>query len=454
MGVRPHLAFAVAIGALVLMVGDIGLGLYFVWKSQFVSTTPWRFLLIVYAALSGVVVALLTANRMLRATLRGFGVHGEGPEQSVDDLIANSVAALWRALNRLPVASTAIILLVAGAAYVLDVLWKALPPLNASSPVLVAGTGDNKRIYVASARAHAVLVFSSKNLKQLDPIPVGGQGALPATGQPQSMTFDPKRPFLYVADDQGMVRVVDIAKDHERSVIKSIEVGTAPRSVVITPDGRKLFVSNEQPIPAGSISVIDTSVTNVNEFNVIETVKKVGCPEGMAMSPDRQHLYVATQCAGAADPVLVIDTRSNQVINSIPGLAVGVGVAISPDGNTLFVARGNFPCRQPNGRAGSPLSVVDTRSKKIKSAICLNTSVNWVAVTHDGKYLAVGNGNYLSVFDARRVAREGEGALLKTVPLESAVGGIGVTEDDDSIFVWLPDTPRVFLDNLGVLKVK
>lgn len=97
-------------------------------------------------------------------------------------------------------------------------------------------------------------------------------------------------------------------------------------------------MSQEQPIPQGTISVIDISGRQAVLSGLI---KGVGCPEGLAVSRDGRRLYVASQCACGHDPLFVIDTATDKVIASVPNLEVGGALVITPDSRRLYVGRAN-----------------------------------------------------------------------------------------------------------------
>jgi DNA-binding beta-propeller fold protein YncE len=99
-----------------------------------------------------------------------------------------------------------------------------------------------------------------------------------------------------------------------------------------------------------------------------------------------------------------------------------------------------------NGGSGSPLSIVDTQSKKIVNTVCLHTSVGPIAISRDkdGRYLFVGNGDGLTVFDRR--ALDVSDKSLNEIPLGGSVSGIAVAEDN-SVYAFVPGKALLFLYN-------
>ena len=74
-----------------------------------------------------------------------------------------------------------------------------------------------------------------------------------------------------------------------------ITVGDLPRSVQISPDGKRAYVSN---FSDHSVSVVDT-VTQC----VVNTTDVGGHPEGLAVSPDGGRLYVSDYWSGTVTVV-------------------------------------------------------------------------------------------------------------------------------------------------------
>jgi DNA-binding beta-propeller fold protein YncE len=77
----------------------------------------------------------------------------------------------------------------------------------------------------------------------------------------------------------------------------------------------------------GSITEVDTKT-----MTVLRTFTVGGRPHGLAISPDGQTLYVADNSGGR---VLAVSTSTGTTSNSV-SLPGAFGIAISPDGSTLF----------------------------------------------------------------------------------------------------------------------
>ena len=122
--------------------------------------------------------------------------------------------------------------------------------------------------------------------------------------------------------------------------LPAINAGSGPADVAIAPDGKTAYVTD-----AGS----DT-VTPIN----LKTLKPgtpfvVGAgPQGIAITPDGTRAYVADagailsgQTGTIGHDVTPIDLSTGKVLPPIPVGNAPIGVAVSPDGSTVFVTNAN-----------------------------------------------------------------------------------------------------------------
>jgi YVTN family beta-propeller protein len=463
---RSHLR-NVGLGAMLvlpvaLLIADV---VILLWKvhALYFESIPWTQYLTaawgIAAAFAAPIPVLVIANRIAKAVMTGRPAKRQRTPIDQTALIwANGIKHfLARPSRSLP--TTAALLAVGIMVVLID--EPEMSP-RTSSPVVAIRRGPDKLIYVADREHGQILVFRSSDLANpAKVIPIGSHGNQPGRGAPESMIeFRPTRwtdfsrralHLLFVTDTSSdAVYVIDL--NFDAVIGDGIKVGKAPRGLALTPDHRKLFVSNEQPIPNGTISVIDVSASKPEDFRVVSKIEGVNCPEGLALSPGGKRLYVATQCGGDLDPVFVIDTATNDKLSSIPRLAVGTNVAVSPSGAHLYVSRGNFLCSRGDGtERGSPFSVVNLGTHTIKT-ICLRTSVGAMALSRDmqQRYLFLANGSRLTIFDRQKldsgdaVALDTTAVQLNDIPLEAPVIGIAIA-DDNSVYAYLPEAHKLFI---------
>ncbi len=92
-----------------------------------------------------------------------------------------------------------------------------------------------------------------------------------------------------------------------------------PMGIVVTPDGKRVYVSNGR---GKTVSVIDPATDAVTA-----TVEVGMRPWGIALSGDGRKLYTAN---GPGNDVTVIDTETMTVLKRIPAGTIPWGVAVGP----------------------------------------------------------------------------------------------------------------------------
>jgi len=108
-----------------------------------------------------------------------------------------------------------------------------------------------------------------------------------------------------VNPDSDSVTLIEVAGDKNRKVTE-VPVGDEPRCVAITPDDKKVYVTNAV---SGTVSVIDA-----RSYNVTKTIPVGTEPTGCALTFDGAKLYVANLGSGS---VSVIDTGNDTVAKTI-----------------------------------------------------------------------------------------------------------------------------------------
>jgi len=279
----------------------------------------------------------------------------------------------------------------------------------------------DKFLYVADTDAGKISVGTRDARwipEEILPIGIGEK----MRGKPTCIALSPSRSEIYVVD-AAADRVVVIDRLRQQTVIP---VGRNPRCIVVTADEKKAYVSNAQPIPQGSISVISL---DEKPHKVVHTITGVNCPVGLAVTPDGRRLYVASQCGGGHDPVFVVDTATDKMVTTIPDVAVGLTPAISPDGRRAYVIRGDPP----------RISIFDTRDGRTLESLVFNQPVSAMAFTADGRFLLAGVGETLKV-----IAIEPKTSLHRdvgSVDLGESPAAIA-TSGNTRIYAWLPQSRR------------
>jgi DNA-binding beta-propeller fold protein YncE len=284
-------------------------------------------------------------------------------------------------------------------------LWAAVqvvtalpPPLPPSGPIVVTPsrpglpkTKQFKHVYIADSAHGSILIYNEQAVQLPGETILLGDRLSHA--KPTCIALAPRYQKILVTDaDAGKLYVIDA----ERKVV-AIAVGHQPHCVVVSSDERKAYVSNEQPAPYGTVTVID-----IDKNMVLRTINSLNCPEGLAVSRDGRRLYVATQCGAGQDPLLVIDTATDKLITTIPNVAVGIAPTVSPDGKRIYVARSD-PTKQGHGRQMLTLfSSIDYAQLLNKE---FEESIQGMAFSPDGKYILVATPTHIEVLNAESLER-------------------------------------------------
>lgn len=305
---------------------------------------------------------------------------------------------------------------------------------NPSRPSGLAISPDGKELYVADEEAKQLIVIMTSPLRIKHRIP------LEINPRRIALTPDGKKIFV-TSVVSNVVYVIDNIGAYK--VIARIPTGVKPYWITISLDGKKAYISNEGPVPEGSISIIDTA-----NYRLLSTIRGVNCPEGLDIARDTKYLYVASQCGEGRDPVFVIDTDTDILLKeqTIRGAAVGTTVAVKPDGTKVYVSRGNYRWLGPfkwwdfSRKDRTPLGVVDTTvigEPKLQLDIILDTSVSTLAMTPDGKYLLVSSGRSIVIIDTET------DQVVNKVKLPATADGI-VVSTSNWVYVTIPEKGVLF----------
>src|SRR3984893_9585756 len=158
---------------------------------------------------------------------------------------------------------------------------------------------------------------------------------------------------------------------------RQLPVGDLPLAVAASPDGKYLIVTNNG-LAKPSLSVIDTGTWTVKSTTVLGNAW-----QGLVWHPDGTKVYSAgagqnnVQEFGVADGVLT-PARTFQ-LPSISGDTFADGLAISPDGKTLYVTR----------LFAMTVSAVDLASGQVLATGSVWAEPYSVIASADGRYLFV-----------------------------------------------------------------
>jgi YVTN family beta-propeller protein len=159
---------------------------------------------------------------------------------------------------------------------------------------------------------------------------------------------------------------------HPRGVVEKVEA-PSPWGVAVRDDGLALFTD----LLGGRVGITSTKTRAVDGF-----IQTGLAPTGIALSPDGNTAYVANQFGNVSR----IDVATRQVTGSVD-IANAQALRLSPDGLQLFVAT-----------TGTAVVTVDIATLSIVRTVDVGSAPNGFAVHPGGRLL------YVSSFDAGTVS--------------------------------------------------
>jgi DNA-binding beta-propeller fold protein YncE len=185
--------------------------------------------------------------------------------------------------------------------------------------------------------------------------------------------------------------VIDLAS---KKLERTIDVGDnyAPHSVMM--DGRGTLWSTAEL--GNAVLAIDPATDKVERIDV------GGSPHWIAFSHPFFKLFASFK---TKDAVAVVDTRSRHLIGTIQILHGAEGIAVSPDGATLFV------CAHRKGL----LHVIDAHSHELRRTLPIEgapgeaNQLRRVRVSPDGRYVCASShvDNFAAVYEADTLKQVG-----------------------------------------------
>ena len=165
---------------------------------------------------------------------------------------------------------------------------------------------------------------------------IAGFGARPAA---QGAPRPARPPMLYVADSRGVTPVNTVTG----KASPPIKVGRGPDQIVITPDGRTLYVTNTEGTTISPITVATGKAGH--------PIRVGAGPFWLVVAPDGKAVYVLSD-----NSMTAVSTKANQPGRPVRLHGFPQRMAITPNGKTLYVTTGEFNLAYPIGAASGRLA--------------------------------------------------------------------------------------------------
>ena len=266
-------------------------------------------------------------------------------------------------------------------------------------------------VYVGRAGDATLLPLLTTTDSMIDPpIPVGDKPGSAAGGKSLALAITADGRRLLVAEDGGTVVAINTATNRLAGVQAGVTAN--PRAIVVTPDGKKAYVT--------SASTTSLVVFDPGTLAVLATLQLRDVAEGIAVTPDGAKVYVAHPSSGW---VSVVETAGDSQLRPIHVQAPVRRLAAAPLGDRLYLASA-----ETEGRI---LQLDTTTDSLVGDPIPVGDFPRALAVTPDGARLYVANGwdDTVSVIDTKA------GRVTTTLAVGNHPLGLALTPDGRRLYV-------------------
>lgn len=243
----------------------------------------------------------------------------------------------------------------------------------------------------------------------LDPASGKSVRRLPLGDEPEAFDLSPDGKTVYVSnEDEGEASFVDAATG---KVVKKVKVGKEPEGVKVSADGKTLFVTSEV---ASLVHVID-----VDAGKVVKNIKVGKRPRRMAITPDGKELWVTNELDSsvsivALDKLEVAGTIKFEVKGARAEDITPVGITMTRDGKRAFVSLGR----------ANHVAFVDVASRKVTDLVLVGKRAWNVTLDKAEKQLWVVNG----LSDDVTVVDVASAKAVKSIPVGRVPYGLVIVE--------------------------
>ena len=316
-----------------------------------------------------------------------------------------------------------------GGTFLFESALKAVLGGVLSHPQGMAFSHDNGLIYVVDYEyGSSISVLNASTGSIINTLNDSGNG-LGTWGEGlENMAFSPNGNTIYATDNEGCgIQEINTSTGN---IVTEWYIDYAPYGIAVSPDGNTLYVSL-----TGSGSECDSSEEGIEMLdastgNPVGSILNVGShPQGMAISPDGNTLYVADDDDGSVYPIDV-PSWSVTTANIVSGFENPSGITISPDGSALYVSDDGFDTVYEVSASGSPINSFDEGVSDPKG----------VLISPNGNTLYVANhyDNDISVIDTNALSSV-------TYPAQGfdEPQGMAISPDGNTIYVANYKSPSI-----------
>jgi YVTN family beta-propeller protein len=265
-------------------------------------------------------------------------------------------------------------------------------PVPAAAAV-EAPAAPRELLYVSAEQAGEVIVVDPATAEVVQRIGVGKR--------PRGLMASPDGKLLYVTKtgspragpgvDESKLPPADRTADGigvielaSGKLVRTLPGGQDPESVAVSPDGKALYIANEETAELSTLDLAKGAIT--------QSIKVGQQPEGVSAHPDGKRVYVTCE---EDNKVVAVDLSTSEIIAHIPVGKRPRALAWTADGLFGFVTN----------ELDASVSVIDTRTQKVATVIPLSNAEQrpmGIVRSSDGKkfYVSTGRGGAIAELDA------------------------------------------------------
>lgn len=224
---------------------------------------------------------------------------------------------------------------------------------------------------------------------------------LKSGSDPEQFDISPDGKQLFIAnEDSGTLTVVNVSTG---AIDKSVPVGKEPEGVRVTPDGRWIVVTSEE---GNAIYVVDP-----HSFSVVESVTVGKRPRDVTFTPDSKTAYISGEFDSSVYTTAIPRAASATQVLQLRKEARPMGIIFDAPHKRLFVS---------TGRGGTVAVMSLDGSPKLVTEIPVGARPWGIALSRDGKrlYTANGSSNDVSIVDTSTLQ------VIKKVPVGNSPWGV------------------------------
>jgi YVTN family beta-propeller protein len=226
------------------------------------------------------------------------------------------------------------------------------------TPVVIAVDEAGQRAYAANMGTGILSVIDVPSMTKIVDVDIPGEA--------HSLAMSPRGDRVYVTNTSSSVFAVDVGS---RTIVSTTTTGAGPWGLAFwtTATDSLMYVTARD---GGSITE-----ANMRTGSVLRTISVTGRPHGIAIAPNGSTLYVADDTG----EILFVDRVSGTTTRRISA-AGAFGIAIAPDGNTLYVTTNP-----------GDILVVDVASATITKQVATEGQPRQILVLPDGNSALAAN---------------------------------------------------------------